>query len=66
MPSLTEHDVVEWLKERRANCLRIADTKAGPLRHGWLEDAKYFEAAIMFILGITEQDIYETRPESLN
>jgi hypothetical protein len=66
MPSLTEHDVVEWLKERRANCLRIADTKTGPLRRGWLEDAEYFEAAIMFVLGITEQDIYSTKPESLN
>ena len=59
---ITPHDVVEWLKERRANCLRIASTKQGHDRNGWEEDAMYFESAIMMILGITDQDIADTMP----
>lgn len=60
---MTDHEVVEWLKERRTNCLRLAQQKIGADRLGWLEDAEYFKAAIMAILGITEQDIAETMPE---
>jgi hypothetical protein len=63
---MTEHEVVEWLKERRANCLRIAAGKTAEEekdKRGWEEDAAYFEAAIMLILGITQQDIYDTLPE---
>lgn len=59
---MQEHDVVEWLKERRANCLRIASEKTGDDRRGWEQDAAYFRAAVMLILGITEQDVYETMP----
>jgi hypothetical protein len=59
---MTEHEVVEWLKERRANCLRIAANKTRQDRAGWEEDARYFEAAIMLILGITAQDVRETLP----
>ena len=58
---MTEHEVVEWLKERRTNCLRLAAEKTGEDRTGWYEDASYFEAAIMLILGITTQDLHETR-----
>lgn len=35
----------EWLCERKENALRIADTKTGADRLGWLEDAMYFSAA---------------------
>jgi hypothetical protein len=58
----SEHEVIEWLKERRANCLHIASTKSGSDRSGWESDADYFKAAIMLILGITERDVYETMP----
>ena len=64
---VTEHQVVEWLQERRANCLRIAAEKlAGEDRRGWESDASYFEAAIMLILGITPQDVHETLPPQPN
>jgi hypothetical protein len=59
---MTEHQVIEWLKERRANCLRIAAQKTGSDRKGWEEDAAYFRAAVMLILRVTEQDVYETLP----
>jgi hypothetical protein len=58
--------VIEWLKERRANCLRIAAEKTGADRTGWEEDAAYFGEAIMLILGITRQDIQETMPERMH
>ena len=60
---ISEHEVVEWLKERRANCLRLAASKTRADRLGWEQDAKYFRAAIMLILGINAQDIAETMPE---
>jgi hypothetical protein len=59
---MSEHEIVEWLKERRANCLRISKTKTGADRAGWEEDAEYFRQAVMLILGIKEQDIAETNP----
>lgn len=40
-PSLT---VEEWIKDRHANCLRIAKTKPeGYDKAGWLEDAEYLQ-----------------------
>lgn len=38
--------LIQWLEERKANALRIADLKTGEDRAGWLEDARYFELAI--------------------
>lgn len=35
-----------WLASRRNNCLRIAESKTGADRVGWLDDAKYFTAAL--------------------
>lgn len=34
-----------WLKEREMNARRIASSKTGNDRDGWLEDADYFKAA---------------------
>ena len=38
--------IVDWLKERRENCLFHASHKTGKDRLGWLEDAEYFKMAI--------------------
>ena len=35
----------DWLAEREENALRIANTKQGADKAGWLEDAAYFKAA---------------------
>jgi hypothetical protein len=57
---LTEHQVVEWLKERSANCTRLAVNKTAEDKKAWEEDAAYFRAAVLLILGITDQDIAES------
>lgn len=40
-------EVIEWFEERRANCIRLAEGKEREDRLGWLEDATYFEAAVI-------------------
>lgn len=46
-PSLPE--TIEWIRERRANCLGIAREKTGADRDGWIEDARYFEATETYL-----------------
>lgn len=45
--------VIEWIEDRRANCERIAATKTGPDREGWLEDERYFAAAVDKLISAT-------------
>jgi hypothetical protein len=35
-----------WVRERLDNCLRIAASKGGADRAGWIEDARYFRAIL--------------------
>lgn len=42
---MTELSLLDWLEERRQNALRIAKTKHGDDRQGWLEDVSYFARA---------------------
>lgn len=44
--AVTPIEVAQWLAERLANCQRLAATKTGADRDGWLEDAEYFRAAL--------------------
>lgn len=39
----------DWIKERMANCLRIAKMKEGTDRRGWLEDAAFFAVVISML-----------------
>lgn len=42
----TAGDVYLWLEERRQNAVRIAQTKTGEERDGWLEDASFYANAV--------------------
>jgi hypothetical protein len=45
-PSLLPLSLKAWVRERLDNCERIAATKTGADREGWLEDATYFRAIL--------------------
>ena len=38
--------LINWLREREANCVRIAAEKQGDDKAGWLEDGEYMRAAV--------------------
>ena len=40
----------EWVRERLANCKRIAAEKQGIERDGWLEDVRYFSEILDLVL----------------
>jgi hypothetical protein len=46
---MAEMTVVDWLRERKENCIRIAAEKSGDDKAGWLSDAAYFERAIVML-----------------
>ena len=46
-------EVLDWLNERMAYALRLAELKTGADREGWLEDAIYFQAALD-LLSVTQ------------
>lgn len=53
-------DLAAWVRERLDNCQRIAATKEGSDRDGWLEDAAYFAAILDALEAQTEAvDFYE-------
>ena len=41
--------LIEWVKERHANCIRLADSKRDADRVGWLLDAGYFAKIITLL-----------------
>ncbi len=45
-PQLEPLTMLEWARERLDNTLRIADTKSGLERDGWLVDAAYWKAIV--------------------
>ena len=38
--------LADWLRERERNARRIAQSKSGADRDGWIEDAEYFAQAV--------------------
>lgn len=56
-----------WLKEREANCLRIANTKTSSDKAGWLEDASYFSQCIELLSRApAAQETTETDGQEIN
>lgn len=51
---MTNLTLSEWLNERLANSVRLADTKTGAERQGWLDDAAYLRAAGMVVRQLAE------------
>jgi hypothetical protein len=44
--SITRDEAIAWLEERAANCVRLAKTKKGMDKDGWLVDAAFFMASV--------------------
>ncbi len=47
--NLSCDEIIEWLEDRARNCRRIAALKDGKDAEGWLDDARYLDAAIGFV-----------------
>jgi len=45
----TIDDTLDWLEERKANCVRLASRKSGTDRDGWIDDGAHFGHAISLI-----------------
>lgn len=59
-------ELLNWLEERAANCRRIADTRHGADRAGWIEDETYFRLAVTAIDQCTQmrwRDVSEELPQ---
>ena len=59
-PPKTPVECRDWIGERMENALRIAMTKEGEDRAGWLEDAHYFSS----VLSILIKEVNAARKES--
>lgn len=44
----------EWLSERLANTLRLAETKTGAEKEHWMEDGRYLDRAITLVNQVSE------------
>lgn len=51
VPSKERLPLLEWVLKRLENCQRLAATKTGADRDGWLEDADYFSRLLRIVDG---------------
>lgn len=48
---------LEWLEERLANSMRLADEKSGADRAGWVEDAAYYAKTIAIVRTLAGMEV---------
>jgi hypothetical protein len=59
MRAMNLAQLARWLNERRDNCERIAASKQGYDRAGWLDDMAYFSAAIELVDAVSDGRLAE-------